>query len=305
MHLAALAFGARLGRPIADWAVPSRSPRVPRVWNGLKRLIDRTENPIAVRQATSSLSEDEQRQKAHYDAIGDAYETHAMDPDTIRYRREFIDEPLLANIELQGRDVLEAMSGSGHSTAFLLERGARVTGLDVSPEMVARFREKWPRSEAVCASILNSGLPDASFDCVIVVGGFHHLHPHLDEALKEIHRLLRPGGYLCFSEPHAGSLPDRIRRFWYRRDPIFEENESGVDTEELKRVHEHRFETVRERYFGSVAYIIVLNSLVLRMSRGIKRLYSSPALALERLLEPLLRKTTACAVSCQWRKRAR
>jgi SAM-dependent methyltransferase len=253
--------------------------------------------------AVRDLSEDEERQKAHYDAIGDAYEAHAMDPDTRAYRREFIDEPLLENIELEGRDVLEAMSGGGHSTAFLLERGARVTGLDISPELVARFREKWPQTEAVCASILDSRLPDASFDCVVVVGGFHHLHPGIDEAVDEIHRLLRRGGYLCFSEPHVGSLPDRIRRFWYRRDPIFEENEAGVNLDELKRKHGHLFEVITERYIGSVAYILVLNSLVLRMPRRVKRLYSPLALAVERLLAPILRKSTACAVSCQWRKR--
>jgi len=83
-------------------------------------------------------------QGRHYDCLVDLYEAHTADPATQRYRRRFIDEPLLHGIDLDGASVLEAMCGSGHSTGYLLERGARVTGLDISREAVELFRKKWP-----------------------------------------------------------------------------------------------------------------------------------------------------------------
>ena len=88
-------------------------------------------------------------QGAHYDRLIDMYEAHATEASTQRYRRRFIDEPLLRGIDLDGRAVLEAMCGSGHSTGFLLEKGAKVTGLDVSEQAIELFKAKWPECEAV------------------------------------------------------------------------------------------------------------------------------------------------------------
>jgi SAM-dependent methyltransferase len=294
---------ASTSRPAADPLGPVRTAA--RVGYRCSLLPNDLRLVLIVNQADDDLSTPllatEQRQKAHYDAIAEAYERHAGDPYTLAYRRRFIDEPLLAGVDLEGRDVLEAMCGSGHSTGYLLERGARVTGLDVSPEVIARFREKWPQCRAVCDSILRSDLPDESYDVVVVVGGLHHLE-RVDEALIEIHRLLRPGGSLCFYEPHTGSLADRIRRRWYPRDSLFEESEAAIDIPLLKKEHADRFRVVRERYVGSVAYILVLNSLILRMPNLVKRLYSPVALWLERVLEPLLTRTFSCAVLSEWRR---
>src|SRR6266568_9192792 len=92
--------------------------------------------------ATSDVS---RLQGAHYDRLTELYEENATDPATRRYRRRFIDEPLLRGIDLVGANVLEAMCGSGHSTGFLLEHGAHVTGLDVSQEAIELFKSKWPQ----------------------------------------------------------------------------------------------------------------------------------------------------------------
>jgi len=145
-------------------------------------------------------------QREHYNRIGAEYEAQYGDPDGLTYRERFLYEPLLAGLDLEGRHVLEALSGSGHATEYLLEqKKALVTGLDISDEAIASFKERWPTCDAFCASITESGLPDESFDCIVVVMGLHHLHPHLLEALREVHRLLRKGGTFCFTEPHKES----------------------------------------------------------------------------------------------------
>jgi SAM-dependent methyltransferase len=184
-----------------------------------------------------------------------------------------------------------------------VERGARVTGLDISSELIASFRRQWPRCEAVCASIFETRFAPASVDCVVIVGGLHHLHPRLGEAVDEVHRILKPGGHFCFMEPHAGSLPDTLRKLWYRCDPLFEENEAAVDVAGLQRCNASRFTFVRTRYLGSVAYLLVLNSLVFRMPLWLKRLYTPALMALESGLSPLLGRRLACFAVAQWRKR--
>jgi SAM-dependent methyltransferase len=242
-------------------------------------------------------------QGAHYDRLNGLYEEHAGDPITSRYRRRFIDEPLLRGLDLDGATVLEAMCGSGHSTGYLLERGASVTGLDVSGEAIGLFAAKWPQCNAVVGSILEPDLTDGVFDAVVVVGGLHHVHPHVDIAVANIWTLLKPGGYFCFSEPHTGSLLDVARRRWYARDPMFESNEAAIDMGALRRTASGKFVVIAERYFGNVAHTLVLNSMVLRAPRRLKRLYGGPAMAVERVLNPILGRRFSCSVSCQWQKR--
>lgn len=241
-------------------------------------------------------------QANHYDRLIARYEAHATNRFTQAYRRRFIDEPLLRGLDLEGRDVLEAMCGSGLSTGYLLDCGARVTGLDVSPEAIRLFRSKWPGCPAHAESILSFSAAAASFDAIVVVGGLHHVHPHVTEAVEQIWRLLRPGGHFCFSEPHARSLVDLVRKAWYRRDGVFEENEAAVDVEALKASFDGRFRVVSESYFGNFGHVLVLNSLVIRAPDRLKSLYSRPAMAVERVLNPLLGKRLSCSVICQWQK---
>lgn len=244
----------------------------------------------------------EELQRRLYDEIAGRYERHFSDEFSEAYRQRFICEPLLAGIDWRGRRVLDAMCGTGLVTGHLLPLDARVTGLDVSPEMIARCRARWPACEAMAGSILDSGLPDGAFDAVVVVSGLHHLHPHVTRAFDEIFRLLKPGGYFCVSEPHAGSMPDVIRRLWYRVDPLFEENEAAIDLEALRRANASRFELVKTGYGGNLAYVFVLHSLVLRIPLWLKRWYSPPLLRLEAAVSRWQGLRTSCFAVCQWRK---
>jgi len=242
-------------------------------------------------------------QRAHYDAIMARYEAHYDDPTSQKYRRRFLYEPVCEGVELEGARTLEAMCGSGQMTGFLSERGARITGLDLSGEGIARFRRRWPGCETIQASVLDTGIEDASYDAAFIIGGLHHVAAQVDEAVTEMHRILRPGGVLCFGEPHAGSVPDTLRRLWYRADRSFEEGEEAIDIDALARRHADRFEPEMTRYLGTVAYISVLNSMVLRVPLWSKRLYAPPAMAIERTLAPLLGRRLTCFAIARWVKR--
>lgn len=75
----------------------------------------------------------------------------------------------------------------------------KFTGLDVAEGPVRQARHRFQinalAGDAVKASILDSHFPDGSFDTVVPIGFLHHTGD-LSAAIREIKRVLRPGGEL-------------------------------------------------------------------------------------------------------------
>ncbi len=109
-------------------------------------------------------------------------------------------ERLQALVGLSGIDSLDLGSGPGHVALALAERGARVTGIDISENQVrAALREAARRGLAKRAAFgvgraEETGLPDSSFD--LVTAGQCWVWFDHDRALAEAERVLRPGGLL-------------------------------------------------------------------------------------------------------------
>jgi SAM-dependent methyltransferase len=245
----------------------------------------------------------EEIQRLHYDQISAEYDKHYSDAYSLEYRRRFIYGPMFDGIRLAGMNVLDAMCGSGQTTDYLLSKEAIVTGLDISNEVMGSFSARWPQCAAVRKSLMASGLPDLSFDCVAVVGGLHHIQPNVPRAVKEIHRLLKPGGYFCFMEPHSGSLPDLIRRYWYKRDHFFSDNEASIDVQELEKAFNSQFRSKKITYLGNLAFLLVFNSLIFRIPIWVKPYFSPFLIWLEPLVNKLQGKANSCFVVGQWQKR--
>lgn len=258
--------------------------------------------PPSIIARPTGLCASEQLQQDHYDQIADQYEAHYSDPCSLEYRRKFIYEPMFEGIDLSGLRVLDAMCGSGQTTEYLLSRGALVTGLDLSNEVMSSFKSRWANCDAIQRSLLDSGLPCVYFDCVAIVGGLHHIHPNVSAALHEINRILKPGGYLCFMEPHSGSLPDVIRRIWYKRDRFFSANEASISVEFFAREFTTQFKSNKLSYLGNIAFLFVLNSLIFRIPLRAKRFYSPVLIRLESLINKLQGKLTSCFVVARWQK---
>ena len=111
---------------------------------------------------------------------------------------------------LAGKRVLEIGCGRGVGIEILLSLGAEhVTGFDLDPKMVAlaekrletfgdRVRVFVGDAEAIDAS-------DASFDAVVDYGVIHHI-PQWQKALREIARVLKPGGIFYFEDLLKGLI---------------------------------------------------------------------------------------------------
>jgi demethylmenaquinone methyltransferase/2-methoxy-6-polyprenyl-1,4-benzoquinol methylase len=109
-------------------------------------------------------------------------------------------------LALTGKErCLDACAGTGDLAAALLAGGAReVVASDFAPEMVARARKKLGnRAEVLVADTTRLPFSDADFDVATVGFGVRNLED-LDGGLRELHRVLRPGGRLAvleFSRP--------------------------------------------------------------------------------------------------------
>ncbi|KOG88817.1 class I SAM-dependent methyltransferase [Streptomyces varsoviensis] len=94
-------------------------------------------------------------------------------------------------------DALDVGCGDGLLARKLAGRAKRVTGVDNSPEMIARARESAtgdPRLTFIEDDFLTAGLPDQGFDFVCSVTAIHHMD--FEPALLRMRELLRPGGTL-------------------------------------------------------------------------------------------------------------
>jgi demethylmenaquinone methyltransferase / 2-methoxy-6-polyprenyl-1,4-benzoquinol methylase len=128
--------------------------------------------------------------------------------------------------------VLDLCCGTG-DLAFSLSRSARarIIGADFSHAMLVRARAK---SRSLSTGSRAHGAPmsffeadalrlpfaEASFDLVTTAFGFRNL-ANYEAGLREIQRLLKPGGTLAileFTEPPAGLLGDLYR--WYFRNVL-------------------------------------------------------------------------------------
>jgi 2-polyprenyl-3-methyl-5-hydroxy-6-metoxy-1,4-benzoquinol methylase len=121
-----------------------------------------------------------------------------------------------------GLHVVEYGGGSGWLSALIWQMGCHVTCVDASAAALELARQAfdehrplivWP--DARCATALTDGhtvpLPDASMDRVVCFDVFHHV-PNQEEILREFHRVLKPGGIACFSEPgryHSVTAPSQ------------------------------------------------------------------------------------------------
>lgn len=98
---------------------------------------------------------------------------------------------------MRGKDVLEIGLGYGTLSQKIAEAGANYTGLDIAKgpvDMVnSRMRQKALSGKAVQGSMLECPFPDASFDCVVSIGCFHHTG-NAQLCIDETLRVLRPGG---------------------------------------------------------------------------------------------------------------
>ncbi len=101
-----------------------------------------------------------------------------------------------------GMDLLDVACGTGNATIPAAKAGARTTGLDFAPGLLAVARERAADAmveiDFVESDAQDMPFDDASFDRVVSTFG-HMFAPDHERTAAEMRRVLRPGGVISFA----------------------------------------------------------------------------------------------------------
>lgn len=136
----------------------------------------------------------------------------------------------------KGRRVLEIGSGSGIDSAEFARNGAQVVSLDFTASgtqgTASLFKEAALIPNATRAGAHLLPFRNAAFDCVYSFGVLHHI-PDVEPVIREIVRVLRPGGELICMLYNKASL-------LYAYSILFAHRDESRDEEQLVSMYSER-----------------------------------------------------------------
>ena len=122
--------------------------------------------------------------------------------------REYVNNPAFFDMlgDIRGLRVLDIGCGEGRNTRLFADRGAAVTGIDVSEAMIAAARDEEQREPRGIAYHVGSGsdrgrFADGAFDAVLSTMVLMDMPDHAG-CVREVARVLRAGGTFQFSITH-------------------------------------------------------------------------------------------------------
>lgn len=140
-----------------------------------------------------------------YDTFGEAY---AAENETSLINAHYT-QPAILDLagDVAGRRILDAGCGAGPLFAALRDRGADVSGFDLSTTMVELARRRLGQDADLRVADIGAPLPyaDGAFDDVVAALVLHYLEDW-SAPLAELRRVLRPGGRLIMAVNHPDSF---------------------------------------------------------------------------------------------------
>lgn len=139
--------------------------------------------------------------KTDYDEFAEAY---SADNETNLLNGHY-ERPAMVNLagDVDGHRILDVGCGSGPLSAALRDKGAIMSGFDLSSAMIELARRRLGDDADLTVGDLAKPLPydDAAFDDVVMSLVLHYLEDWT-EPLAELRRILKPGGRLILSVNH-------------------------------------------------------------------------------------------------------
>jgi ubiquinone/menaquinone biosynthesis C-methylase UbiE len=121
-------------------------------------------------------------------------------------------------------DVLEVGCGEGRGVSALMEKAKTFTAVDKIKPVIDELQQKFPAGKFISMNIPPlSGLPDNAYDSIFSFQVIEHIQDDF-LYLKEIHRVLRPGGVALLTTPNRKM--SLSRNPWHIREYLPKELES-------------------------------------------------------------------------------
>jgi SAM-dependent methyltransferase len=169
-----------------------------------------------------------------------------------------------------GARVLDAPCGEGALTVALIDRNLAATGIDLERKAESLLGESFQR----CDLEKPLPFPDGSFYAVFCVEGIEHLENQFS-CIRELGRVLKPGGSLLITTPNITSIRSRVR---FLGSGFF-----GRDSRPLNEAARHGLHHIGLLTFAELRYALVTAGFRLHF---VRHTHVKPVSLLYALLAP-------------------
>jgi len=191
--------------------------------------------------------------------------------------------------DIKGKRILDLGCGLGESSVYFALKGAVVTAVDISPEMIRvvnQLAEKWDvEVDARTMIAEDMDLPSGQYDFVFGNGILHHLDRK--KAYNEIFRVLKPGGRAVFIEPLCYNPIISIYRVFART--VRTKNEKPFRFRDLRYLRK-LFARVRHSEFWLATQLVFIYFFLIRHASPAKERYWKKVIAEADSLAPMYTK---------------
>ncbi len=162
--------------------------------------------------------------------------------------------------DLKNKIVLDLGCGCGAISVYLAKAGARVTGIDISPNMIktasnlAKSHNVSRNTTFKVGNVEKLDFPDNFFDLAVGKAILHHID--MKQVLPELDRVLKPGAVVLFSEPLAYN-PLALFYDKFATGSLRSEGERRITLKELKIINE-KFRDVKWRGINIFSILLFL-----------------------------------------------
>lgn len=159
--------------------------------NSFMKKFERNKKPHTKKETTS------------WGAVSEWY-NNTLETDTDSYQSKVILPNVLRLLSpVQGKKILDLACGQGFFSRALEQQGALVTGVDISPELIAQARKLSPPSinYFVSSAHVLKNIANKSQDAVVCVLALQNIE-QVPEVCKEVVRVLKEGGSFYFVLNH-------------------------------------------------------------------------------------------------------
>lgn len=138
------------------------------------------------------------------------------------YQKKVIEPNLIRNLNVKGGEkILDIACGQGYFSGVLAEKGADVTGTDISKELIDIAKQKYSKAKFIVSPADKIPLEDQSVDVVLIVLAIQNIE-NVKGVFEECKRVLKDQGriFLVLNHP-SFRIPDRSSWQWSENNQMY------------------------------------------------------------------------------------